>query len=62
VKTDARVAAPRLGHAEHARQQRLSTPCAAHHQTFGGLCLNCGHRDVYFTLAEPEGTRRLQDD
>lgn len=31
-----------MTHFEHSKKAKSSVPCAAHHITFGGHCLNCG--------------------
>lgn len=31
-----------MTHTEHSKKSKSSVPCAAHHVTFGGHCLNCG--------------------
>lgn len=39
-----------MRHFKHAKAAKVATACKAHHQTFGGRCLNCG-----FDPAEVEG-------
>lgn len=40
----------KLSHVEYARRHPPTTPCAAWHVTFGGQCLNCGHRQGTRTI------------
>lgn len=40
-------------HRAHAKCQNLSTPCSAHHITFGGHCLNCDWKPAPVKLRVP---------
>lgn len=43
-------------HLDHAATVGLSVPCSSWHQTFGGLCLNCGFDPL---RNDPRGQQRL---
>ena len=42
-----------MTHHEYLQNHKTSTPCTAHHLTFGGRCLNCGYDPA------PAPTKRL---
>lgn len=39
-----------MTHLEYSQKSKLATPCAAHHITFDGICLNCGYDPALPTI------------